>query len=96
MNYDDTPMKNNEGTENQAWQVKDYVTMQNGVMMVVRNGKKSMMDEDIFMTNGTVVKKTGTYTLKNGRKMVMQEGDKMDMGGNIIDDTKMSNPQPAF
>jgi hypothetical protein len=73
----------------------DYVVMESGTMMVVRDGVKRMMDADITMSDGTVIKKTGSYT-QNGSARTMQEGDKMDMNGTLIRDTKTLNTQPFF
>jgi|ERR1035437_9027835 hypothetical protein len=92
----DMSAQSDPGMANQNLITKDYVVMNDGVMMVVKNGMKMMMDTDMTMTNGTIVKKTGTYTLKDGTKMILREGDKMDLDGNMIIDNKTPIPLPAY
>jgi hypothetical protein len=80
--YGSTPVKNDTGIKPPV--IKDYVVMSEGTMMVVKNGLKMMMDTNITMTNGTVMMIDGSYTLKDGSRMLMKEGDKMDMDGNLM------------
>ncbi|MBK5285131.1 MAG: hypothetical protein JJE25_06980 [Bacteroidia bacterium] len=62
----------------------DGVMMQNGKVMMVRNGKMTPMDHDMTMSNGTKVMSTGTILKKDGTKMMMKDGQHIDMSGNIM------------
>ncbi|MGA2090480.1 MAG: DUF6799 domain-containing protein [Endomicrobiales bacterium] len=78
------PAKNETGKMNQSpEEIKEYVMMKDGKMIVVmKSGKKQMMDKSMVMSNGTIVMPDGTYVLTDGTKKVMNEGDRMDMEGN--------------
>lgn len=84
------PVKKDAGTNKKAQMMKDRVMMQNGKMMVVKNGRKMKMDSVMPMPNGTMVMQDGTCTLKDGTKMMMKEGDSMDMNGKLIKNKKMA------
>lgn len=69
----------------------DGVMMQDGKMMMVKNGKMTMLDKDVTMDNGTKVMSNGTCVKKDGSKMMMKEGEHIDMSGkmNHMKDSKM-------
>jgi len=58
--------------------------LQNGKMMVVKNGKTTSLDRDMTLSNGTHITKDGACTKKDGTKMTMKEGEHMDMSGNML------------
>lgn len=60
------------------------VMMKNGKLMMVKNGKLTMMDHEMSMANGTKVMPNGTILKKDGTKMMMKEGQHMDMAGHTI------------
>jgi len=62
----------------------DGVMMQNGKMMMVKNGQMTSLDHDMTMSNGTKIKSDGTCIKKDGTKKMMKEGQHMDMSGNMI------------
>jgi hypothetical protein len=62
----------------------DGVMMQNGKMMKVKNGQMTILDQDMTLSNGTKVMSDGTYINKDGAKMMLKEGQHMDMSGNMI------------
>jgi len=62
----------------------DHVMMQNGKMMIMRDGKMMPMDKDMTMKNGTRCMTDGTCTTKAGKKTMMKEGEMMDMNGNMM------------
>ena len=62
----------------------DGYTMQNGKMMVVKDGKVTMMEKDVTLSNGTVIMTNGYYMKKGGTKMMMKEGQHMDVYGYTI------------
>ena len=84
MKPGDMPAKNDAGMAKKEHKMKDCCMMQDGKMMMIKDGKKMAMDADITMPNGTMVMKDGTCVMKDGTKMVMKEGDRMDMNGNMM------------
>ncbi|MFO7657565.1 MAG: DUF6799 domain-containing protein [Bacteroidales bacterium] len=62
----------------------DGVMMQNGKMMMVKNGKTTVLDKDMTMSNGTKIMSNGTCIKKDGTKTTMKEGQHMDMSGNMV------------
>ena len=63
----------------------DGVMMRNGKMMIIKHGKPAMpMDEDITMTNGTVVSADGNIKLKGGREFRMKNGQMMMPDGHLM------------
>jgi hypothetical protein len=74
-------------TDNQGRIMKDYCEMNDGTMMVVRNGIKKIMETDRIMLNGTVIKTDGSYQLMDGSKKRLNEGEKMDIAGTVTQGT---------
>ncbi len=62
----------------------DGVMMMNGKMMIQHSGKMTMMRHDTTMTDGTKVMTNGTCIKKDGAKMMMKEGQHMDMSGKMM------------
>lgn len=62
----------------------DGVIMQNGKMVKVQNGKMINLDDYMTMSNDTKVMSDGTYIKKDGTKMILKEGQHIDMQGKII------------
>lgn len=62
----------------------DGVMMQNGKMMMVKEGRITILDHDMTMSNGTNVRSDGTYIKKDGSKIKMKDGQYMDLAGDII------------
>lgn len=62
----------------------DGFTMQNGKMMIIKNGKVTMMEKDVTLSDGTVIMRNGYYMKKGGKKMMMSEGQHMDIYGYTI------------
>lgn len=62
----------------------DGYTMQNGKMMIIKDGKVTMMEKDVTLSNGTVIMSNGYYMEKGGAKIMMKEGQHMDIYGYTI------------
>lgn len=62
----------------------DGVIMKNGKMMMVKNGQFTALDHEMTMSNGTKVMADGTCTKKDGTKMLLKEGQHIDMDGKLI------------
>ena len=61
----------------------DGVMMQNGKTMMVKNGKMTILDHEMTMSNGTKITSDGNYIKKDGTKKMMKEGQHIDNSGNI-------------
>lgn len=64
---------------------RDKVTMQNGRMMVTKNGKMLPMDMNITMSEGTVVTLDGTIRMTDGTMRRLMDGESMTMDGRMAD-----------
>jgi hypothetical protein len=73
----------------------DGVMMRNGKMMIVKHGKAAKpMDDDINMTNGTVVSADGNVKLKGGREFRMRNGQMMTTDGHLMKGGKPTEMEP--
>lgn len=63
--------------------MKDCVMMEEGKMMVMKNGKTMDMDQDMTMKNGTMVMKDGSVKMKNGKTATLKDGECVYMDGSM-------------
>lgn len=81
-------MNNNHKTEPQdtheAATQPDGVMMQNGKMMVVKDNRTTLLENDMTLSNGIIIMRNGSYMRKGGTKKNFKDGDHMDMSGNLI------------
>jgi hypothetical protein len=61
----------------------DCITMKNGKMCMIKAGKELPMAKEVLMPNGSKVMTNGAVLTKDGKIVVMKEGDKVDMSGNL-------------
>jgi hypothetical protein len=61
--------------------MKDYVVMRNGVMMVYKGGDSVAMTSVMTLKDSSTVKQDGTITRKNGDSMKLKEGEGVYMNG---------------
>ena len=62
----------------------DGAMMQNGKMMKVKNGQMTSLQGDgMTLSNGTKIRSDGTCIKKDGTKVMMKEGQHMDMSGKM-------------
>lgn len=61
----------------------DGVMMQNGKIMQVKNGQMSISENDMTMSNGTKIMSDGTLFNNDGTKTMLEEGQHIDMSGNM-------------
>ena len=59
------------------------LTMKEGKMMCMINGKMKPMNKDYTFKNGTKCMQNGEFYFKNGKKMKMREGQCIDMAGKM-------------
>lgn len=64
-------------------EMKSYLSMQGGQMILVDNDKVGRMKKDMTMKNGTLVKTDGTVKTKDGRSFQLKEGNRVYMNGFI-------------
>ena len=63
---------------------RDCVMMKDSMLMVVRNGQTRMMlDNSLKLGNGTTILISGVLKMSDGSTRVIQEGQYIDMDGNI-------------
>ncbi len=68
----------------------DGVMMQNGKMMMMKEGKMmGPMQSDMTMSDGTKMMTDGTMMMKDGTKMNMKEGQMMMMDGKLMEGKMM-------
>ena len=63
--------------------MKNCVVMEDGKMMVMKNGKSMAMDKDMTMSNGTMVMTDGNVKMKNGKTKMMKDGECIYMNGTM-------------
>lgn len=76
----DSRIQNSQREDNR---LTDGVVMQNGKVMIVKSGKMTPMEKDLTMSNGTKVMRDGSYMHRDGKKVMLKEGEHLDMGGKI-------------
>ena len=79
------PHNKSENKNHKMHNHTDGVTMQDGKMVKVEDGKSTPLKKDRTMSNGTKISRDGTYTDKDGKKMKMKEGQHMDVSGRMTD-----------
>ena len=62
---------------------KDYMLMQNGKVMLVRNGQSVPITVEWTLKDGEKVQPDGTVTGKNGKKWTLKEGEIINMHGGV-------------
>jgi hypothetical protein len=63
--------------------MKDCVMMKDGKMMVMKGGETTAMDQEMTMTNGTVVGTDGSVKMKDGTSRQLKDGDCVYMDGKV-------------
>jgi len=76
------------GTDPLKMQMNDYVTIQAGKVILVKDNKSKPVNDDITLQDGSVVRMDGTLITKEGKTFVLHEGDKVFMSG-IVEAPKM-------
>lgn len=66
------------------------VSMDNGKIMVLKNGEKSMMTKDSTLQNGSMLMANGFLKMKDGSTLQLKQGDCMDVSGKLIPTTTSS------
>ena len=64
--------------------VKDCIMMEDGKMIVYKNGKSSKMESDMTLSNGTMVSTDGSVKLKNGKTVMLKNGESIGLNGKMM------------
>lgn len=73
------------------------IVMRDGKMWVIENGMVNMMEDEMTMPNGAKVMTDGKIVASDGKELMMQEGDAMDMDGVVIPGNGQNNTNsPSF
>lgn len=64
--------------------INDHLIFREGKMLLMKNGEPEILLKEIVMPNGAKVSTHGHIHNPDGTKIVLKEGQKMDMKGNII------------
>ncbi|MCD6018312.1 MAG: hypothetical protein K0S53_1433 [Bacteroidetes bacterium] len=80
--------------QNDSGEVKmqDCCMMKDGKMMHIKSGKMEMLEREMIMKNGTKCMANGECVTLEGEKMLMKEGECMDMQGRITDCSSLRKP----
>ena len=62
---------------------KDCCMMKNGKMMHMKAGKVELMEREMTMKNGTKCMANGECITQEGEKIIMKEGECIDIYGNV-------------
>ena len=73
--------QNRTDTMNVGYMSTDHIAMEDGKMVAIMDGKIIPMDQEVTMKNGTKCMTDGTCLLTDGKKIIMKNGDKMDLNG---------------
>ncbi len=74
----------NESYSSSGPKKHDYCVMKDGKMMCVKDGKMMPMEMDMTLKNGMKVMTNGEYMDAKGNKMMLKEGEKIDMNGSMM------------
>lgn|GEM_PF-1815469 len=63
--------------------MKNCCMMKDGKLVQMKDGKEIAMTEDVKLGNGTLVHKDGSMDTKDGKKMMLKDGECIDMNGTM-------------
>lgn len=69
----------------------DGFMYKDGKMLMVKSEKTTRVENDVTLTNGTVIMSNGNYIKKGGTKMMLKEGEYVDMSGNVVQRSDSKN-----
>ena len=84
----DTSTANHKMHSGKMKMMKDCVMMEDGKMMVMKGGKTMAMEQDMTMTNGTVVMSDGSLKMQDGTTKKLNNGDCVYMDGKVVNAKK--------
>jgi hypothetical protein len=84
----------NNTTQVHKMQNHDGVMMQNGKIIVMKNGQSSPLTQDLVLADGTTVMADGRVKMKDGTTSTLQDGDYIRMDGTRGSMKMMQNNMP--
>ena len=84
-----TKEKTTNPTSKSKSKMQDCVMMEDGKMMVMKKGKMHELSTDTTLSNGTMVMMDGTVKMKNGKSVMLKDGNCIYMNGKV--DTTMKH-----
>jgi len=70
----------------------DGVRMEKGKLVMIKNGLVTSLDKDMTISNGTRGMRDGTYFKKDGSKLMLKEGQYINMSGKMFPMNKSGDP----
>jgi hypothetical protein len=64
--------------------MREGVMMEGDKVLITTNGQTTIMTRDTTFANGTMIMSDGTVRMADGTTMNMQNGDRMDLNGNMM------------
>lgn len=62
--------------------------IRDGRVMQVKDGNLMLIEKDITLSNGNVIMADGNYMIKGKSKAKLNEGEHLDVNGNLISSSK--------
>ena len=72
---------------------QDHIMMEDSRVMIVRNGERTPLDEDLTIPDGTRVAPDGTVQMPDGTTRIMAEGETMLLQGAPASPENMTDRQ---
>jgi len=72
---------------------QDHIMMEDSRVMIMRNGERLPLDEDLTMPDGTRVAPDGTVRMPDGTTRIMEEGETMLLQGAPASPENMTDRQ---
>jgi hypothetical protein len=69
-------------------QMKNYVVMNGGKILLIKNDTSTALTSPMILPNGTSIRTDGSF-LVDGHQMMLNEGDRIYLNGKIVRRTKM-------
>jgi hypothetical protein len=75
----------------------DGYLFRNGKVMLIQNGKMTLVEKDVTLSNGTLIMHNGNYMVKGGKKIMLKDGEHMDMNGKVTmgSQSKIHDDKPS-
>ncbi len=65
-------------------ELNNCVVMRGDQVWLMKDGATTKLDKEMTMKNGTKVMTNGDYVTKDGKKMKLENGQYIDMDGNVV------------
>jgi len=83
MMHDSMMQSGMQGMHNMNGKMKDCIMMMNGKPMVMKGGQHTSLDQQMTLSNGTVVMPDGTVKMANGTTRMLKNGECVYMDGTM-------------